>query len=158
MVSEISDVRIGSIQIEPADWRDFKAVRDIERLCFQEDAWPFFDVIGILTLPSVVRLKAILDSQIVGFVAGDIRSRQEQAWIATISVSPAYQNRGIGSLLLQACEERIDMPSIRLSVRASNLNAIRLYKKEGYQQLGIWKNYYQGGENAVVMEKKPVEG
>jgi ribosomal-protein-alanine N-acetyltransferase len=158
MVAEISAFRIDSIQIEPADWRDFKAVRDIEKLCFKNDAWPFFDVIGILTLPSVVRFKAMLNHQIVGFIAGDIRSRQEQAWIATISVHPEYQHRGIGSLLLKECEAHIEMPCIRLSVRASNQNAIQLYRKFGYHQVGIWKNYYRGGENAVVMEKRPASG
>jgi ribosomal-protein-alanine N-acetyltransferase len=154
MVSVISAVQFNSIQIELADWRDLKAVRNVEKLCFDKDAWPFFDIVGVLTLPNVVRMKAISDSQIVGFIAGDIRRRQQQAWIATLCVIPDYRHRGIGSLLLQACEDRIDMPSIRLSVRASNKDAIRMYTKSGYLHVGVWPNYYQGGEDAVVMEKR----
>jgi hypothetical protein len=31
------------------------------------------DLIGVLTMPNVVRLKAMSDHQMVGFIAGDVR-------------------------------------------------------------------------------------
>jgi ribosomal-protein-alanine acetyltransferase len=117
------------------------------------DAWPLWDLIGALTMPNVVRLKAMNGEMMVGFVAGDVRSSENMAWIATICVDPEYQGRGIGSALLQACEERLHIARVRLCVRISNENAIRLYERFGYERINIWKRYYVNGEDALVMEK-----
>ena len=142
-------------RIEPATWRDLNALRHLERVCFPKDAWPLWDLIGVLTLPDVVRLKAVIDGEMVGFVAGDIRPARRMAWIATIAVLPELRGRGIGAALLQACEALLNVPSIRLNVRASNRDAIRFYRVAGYQHIGAWPGYYQDGEDALVMEKQP---
>ena len=42
---------------------------------------------------------------------------------------------------------------MRLSARASNREALRLYQARGYEQIDVWPKYYVGGEDAVVMEK-----
>lgn len=140
-------------QILPATWRDLNSVRRLEQVCFPRDAWPFLDIIGVLTLPSVIRLKAVGDGMIVGFVAGDVRRSERLAWIATIGVLPEYRGRGIGRALMQACEAQIPTPSIRLCVRFSNQAAIHLYESMGYAHVGRWGRYYQDGEDALVMEK-----
>jgi ribosomal-protein-alanine N-acetyltransferase len=142
------------ITIEPATWRDLNALRHVEKICFPRDAWPLLDLIGILTLPGVIRLKAVCNGQMIGFVAGDIRRFQKLAWITTVGVLPEYRGQGIGSALLQACEERLDMPNIRLCVRASNEAAIRLYRHFGYKEAGRWRMYYADGQDGVVMEKQ----
>jgi ribosomal-protein-alanine N-acetyltransferase len=140
--------------IEPATWRDVNALRHIEKICFPKDAWPLWDVIGVLSLPSVVRLKAVVNDEMVGFIAGDVRRRERMAWIATVGVLPEYRRRGIGSALITSCESQVDVPLIRLSVRASNKEAIRLYQSFRYQQIGMWPAYYEDREDAVVMEKE----
>jgi ribosomal protein S18 acetylase RimI-like enzyme len=140
-------------QILPATWRDLTLVRSLEQACFPKDAWPLLDIVSVLTLPSVVRLKAVCDGKVVGFVAGDVRRDERMAWIATIGVLPEYRGRGIGRALMDACEAQIPTPAIRLSVRPSNLPAIQLYESRGYAAVGRWKSYYQDGEDALVMEK-----
>ena len=140
--------------IEPATWRDVNALRHIEKACFPKDAWPLWDLIGVLSLPNVVRLKAVLAGEMVGFIAGDVRPRERLAWIATVGVLPELRGRGIGSALIQACEAQLGVPCVRLSVRASNQDAIHLYLTLGYQKIGLWPAYYQDREDAVVMEKQ----
>ncbi len=140
--------------IEQANWRDLNALRHLERVCFSKDGWPLWDLIGVLALPNVVRLKAVVDGEMVGFIAGDVRPGQRMAWIATIAVLPAYRGRGIGKALLRACEELLETSRIRLNVRASNKIAIRLYEETGYQKAGLWKDYYEDGEDALVMQKE----
>ena len=154
MVSEATSLPGSLATIQPATWRDLNSLRHLERLCFPKDAWPLLDLVGVLTLPNVVRLKAEADELMVGFIAGDIRSSQHLAWIATIGVLPGYRGRGIGRMLLEACEAQIQEPRIRLCVRASNQTAIQLYLNSAYQRAGVWPNYYQDGEDALVMEKK----
>ena len=95
----------------------------------------------------------MVDDQIVGFIAGDLKPSQDLAWIATIGVLPTYQRQGIASLLLDECEGRLDVSRIRLSVRQGNLPAIRLYESFGYQLIDKWVKYYQDGADALVFEK-----
>jgi ribosomal protein S18 acetylase RimI-like enzyme len=140
--------------IEPATWHDANDLRNIEKVCFPKDAWPLWDLIGVLTLPNVVRLKAVIGGEMVGFIAGDIRPRKQLAWIATVGVLPEQRGRGIGSALIMACEAQLFVPCVRLSVRASNQAAVHLYQTLGYQKIGLWQAYYQDHEDAVVMEKQ----
>jgi ribosomal-protein-alanine N-acetyltransferase len=141
------------MEILPASIRDLNALRKLERICFEKDSWPLFDLIAVLSFPDVVRLKAMEDHKMVGFVAGDPRPSQGFSWIATIAVLPGYRQRGIGRALLLACEAQLRTPRAKLSVRASNQSAISLYEQEGYRTSDIWKAYYNDGENAIVMEK-----
>ena len=140
-------------RILTASLRDLNAVRHVEQVCFQQDAWPLLDVIAVLTMPNVVRLKAVCDQHVTGFVAGDIRRNERISWIATIGVLPEYRGRGIGRLLLQACEAQLTTPFIRLCVRVDNRSAINLYEDTGYATVGRWTGYYQDGADALVMEK-----
>ena len=139
--------------IEPASLRDLSGLRALEKVCFPQDAWPLLDLISVLTMPGVVRLKAMSAGQMVGFIAGDVRRTENVAWIATIGVLPAYRQRGIGAALLQACEQNIPLSVLRLCVRTDNHAAILLYERFGYTRKGIWKAYYQDGAEALVMEK-----
>jgi len=141
------------ITIESATWRDIKDLFQLEKDCFQIDAWPLLDVLGVLTIPQIIRLKAVDQEELVGFIAVDLRRPQQTAWIATLAVKPTYRKSGIGSTLLRIGEGGVNLPRIRLSVRQSNQPAIQLYQKHGYQQVEVWKKYYKGGDNALVFEK-----
>lgn len=142
------------VEIVPATLRDISAIRDLEQVSFPLDAWPLIEMIGVLSLPSVERWKAVEDGQLIGFVAADIRRRQNLAWIATIAVHPDHRGRGIAKRLMEIVEQRVGMPAMRLSVRASNEAARKLYSSRGYEQVDVWPEYYQGDEDAIVMEKK----
>lgn len=143
------------IRIIPATWRDLKELHELEKLCFQLDAWPILDIFGVLSFPQILRQKAVSENKMIGFIAVDLRRAQRTAWIATLAVHPEYRRMRIASKLLEFCESRVweTLPRIRLSVRQSNQPAIELYRKFGYQQVDVWKAYYQGGDNALVFEK-----
>jgi len=141
------------MEIQPASIRDLGALRRLEHVCFEKDAWPLLDLIAVLTWPDVIRLKAVENGELIGFVAGDPRNSDGVSWVATIGVDPRYQRRGIGRALLRACEEKARLPRMKLTVRLSNEPAISLYEKEGYRSVDIWKRYYNDGEDGLVMEK-----
>jgi ribosomal-protein-alanine N-acetyltransferase len=141
------------MEIVKASLRDLNALRKLEQISFDKDAWPFFDLIAVLTFPEVIRFKAVEDGQMVGFVAGDPRPREGWGWVATIAVDPRYQRRGIGRALLHQCEATLGVPRVRLTVRMSNQGAVTMYEKEGYGLIDIWQAYYNDGEDAMLMEK-----
>ena len=142
------------MEIQSASIRDLAALRRLEQACFEKDAWPLLDLMAVLTWPNVIKLKAVENGEMVGFVACDPRPSERASWIATIGVDPRYQRRGIGRALLRACEHRTPQPNLKLTVRMSNHAAISLYEKEGYRSVDIWKRYYSDGEDGLVMEKK----
>jgi [ribosomal protein S18]-alanine N-acetyltransferase len=81
--------------------------------------------------------------RIVGFVV--LFSKVGEGHILNIAVHPDYQRRGYGQQLLNkvisAAEEEA-LTVIFLEVRSSNHHAIALYKKMGFHQIGVRKNYY----------------
>ncbi len=141
------------MDILPASLRDLGQLRHVEQACFPKDAWPLLDLMAVLTFPDVIRLKAVVDSRMVGFIAGDPRRTEGMAWIATLGVLPEYRRQGIARLLLQECEKRLTAPRLRLCVRLDNAPAIRLYEQESYLRVGTWTKYYNDGGDALVMEK-----
>jgi ribosomal protein S18 acetylase RimI-like enzyme len=141
------------MDILPANLRDLGPLRHIEQACFPKDAWPLLDLVAVLTWPDVIRLKAVIDHRMVGFIAGDPRRTEGMAWIATLGVLPEYQRQGIGRALLLECEKRLHANRLRLCVRLDNTGAIKLYEQEGYQRVGVWAKYYNDGCDALVMEK-----
>ncbi len=146
------------MEIQPASIRDLGELRRLEQVCFGRDAWPLLDLMAVLTWPDVIRLKAVEDGRMIGFVAGDPRRSEAASWVATIAVDPRYQRRGIGRALLRACEEKVTLPRMKLTVRMSIEPAISLYEKEGYRSVDIWKRYYNDGEDGLVMEKNLNKG
>ena len=141
------------MEILPATLRDLVPLRRIEQACFPKDAWPLIDLLAVLTFPDVIRLKAVEDDQMVGFIAGDLRRTEGLGWIATVGILPAYRRRGFGRQLLLACERQMNTTRFRLCVRRENTEAIHLYETEGYVITDTWKNYYNDGGDAMVMEK-----
>ena len=139
--------------VSPASWRDLRPIVALERICFGRDSWPWPEVLAALSFPGTVRLKSEIQDEIVGFVIGDRRGRGDIGWIASIGVHPDHRRNGIGRQLLEECEKELGTARIRLSLRESNRPALELYERAGYARVDIWRKYYRGGEDALVMER-----
>jgi len=139
--------------LHPANLKDLGALRLLEKECFGKDAWPLIDLIGVLSFPGIVRIKAVINNAMIGFAAGEVHQDDRMGWITTIGVSPAYRQQGIASDLLKAIELELRMDRIHLSVRKSNTPAIQMYKKYGYVQVGQWPGYYEDREDALIFER-----
>lgn len=80
----------------------------------------------------------------------------EEADITNVAVSPLHRKKGYGEALVSktmelAKEKQLEM--ILLEVRKSNVPAISLYKKMGFEELGIRKNFYEHPvEDAIIMK------
>ena len=74
-----------------------------------------------------------------------------------ITVENSHRKKGYGQTLINAMVERLKgagVEKILLEVRKSNQSAINLYQKSGFEFLSVRKNYYQDGEDALVMMKE----
>ena len=85
---------------------------------------------------------------------------KEEAEIITMAVIPKYQKQGIGFLILNQLEKELlksNCNKIFLDVASNNLIALHLYKKAGFKNFGIRKNYYtilkDKNVDAILMEK-----
>lgn len=81
----------------------------------------------------------------------------DECYIANVAVREKFRRKGIADKLLSVGEEKAKEEScafISLEVRVSNEKAIALYKKRGYNEVGIRKNFYSDPtENALIMTK-----
>ena len=94
-------------------------------------------------------LGVIVGYSIVSMAAGE-------AHIMNICVDPGVQKQGVGSKLLENMIKLANKKAetIFLEVRPSNKVAISLYKKRGFNEIGIRKGYYpsaNGGKEDAVM-------
>lgn len=76
----------------------------------------------------------------------------ERVEINDIEVEEQYRNMEIGTELLNKLTE-IVQKSISLEVRINNYNAIKLYKKFGFQEKAIRKGYYQGIDGILMVRE-----
>lgn len=82
------------------------------------------------------------------------------AHLLVIAVAPEAQRSGVGTALIRHCEKEAaarGLPAIMLEVRPSNGQARAFYRRHGFEQIAVRKDYYPatGGkrEDACVMRK-----
>lgn len=75
----------------------------------------------------------------------------ERIEIDYIIVDDLYKNKGIGTKLLNSIDTN-NIINITLEVRESNIPAINFYKKNGFTEVALRKNYYKE-ENGILMIK-----
>ncbi len=94
---------------------------------------------------------------IVGYIM--CRHEDKIVHVLNLCVAPAEQHKGYGRLLLQNMLDSLTntrINTILLEVRPSNQPALSLYRKLGFKEVGIKKDYYSdqyGVEDAVVLQK-----
>ena len=97
-----------------------------------------------------------LSGQIIGY--GVMSLGAGEAHVLNVCVRDEYRSLGFGRRLLEHLLERAAASGVNeafLEVRPSNLSAIRLYQRLGFEQIGIRRGYYQapdGREDAIVLK------
>jgi [ribosomal protein S18]-alanine N-acetyltransferase len=79
----------------------------------------------------------------------------DEGHILNVAVGLPYRGKHVGKLLVEQvltdCRAR-GASFVSLEVRVSNLAAITLYARLGFIETGRRKNYYENGEDAILME------
>lgn len=141
-------------RIEP---RDLDAIDEIERASYPTP-WSRAMFVAELRKPSSLALGAYsAEGTLLGYA---FVSRYVDAWhVMNVAVATDYRRRGVATTLLKRLFEitATDPRSgYTLEVRVSNLEAIRLYERLGFESRGIRRGYYTDNrEDALIMWREP---
>ena len=117
---------------------------NIEKACFGRDAWSIQALIGEFSNDFSHFFAHEIDGKIVGYAC--VRIMYEEAQICNIAVLPEHRRKGIATELLQTVAnfaKEKGCERAELEVNVANLPAVELYRKCGYGEAGIRKNFYR---------------
>ena len=81
----------------------------------------------------------------------------DEAQINYFVINPKFREKGFGSYLMsyliKKCE-KLNLNKLLLEVSQSNCTAEKFYSRFNFSTVGIRKNYYKDGSNALLKEKK----
>ena len=147
----------GTAEIRPLQLRGLSAIEEIERTSYPTP-WSRSMFAGELAKPSSICLGAFDGERLIGYL---IVSRYVDAWhIMNVAVHPECRRQGVASRLLDELFELTAGDHRRgytLEVRVSNVTAIALYERFGFEPSGIRRGYYTDNrEDALIMWKDPI--
>ena len=93
----------------------------------------------------------VIDELVAGYIFGWII--QGEFHLNNIAVHPKYLRRSIGKNLIQHIIARVILRNIGvilLEVSAENIPARKCYQSLGFNQMGIRKDYYSKGDDAIL--------
>ena len=129
-------------------------IAQIEKLCFS-DPWSENSISSELNSRISLWFVALDGDNIAGYIGS--QSVLDEADMMNVAVHPDYRRQSIGEKLVLALAQALKEKGIRdlmLEVRESNVPAIALYEKLGFQQVGCRKNYYRNPkEDALILQK-----
>lgn len=142
------------IEISRMTEADIENIAKIEQECFQ-DPWSEKSLFEELENPVADFFVAKIDGETAGYI-GSFNVVGEVS-ITNVAVCEKFRKKGVATRLLEQLEKvsrEKNAEFITLEVRESNENAIALYRKCGFSEVGLRKNFYSHPtENAVLMTK-----
>jgi len=143
------------MNIRRAESGDLAQIVQIEDLCFpDETAFPP-GMFAYLIRYAVSIVACEPEKKVLGFIMGYTSGNAGAVY--TLDVHPNCRRKGIGSKLILALEEKLALlgaDTIRLEAALEKPEAVELYRKAGYQERELVRNYYGRGKHAVRMRKR----
>lgn len=140
------------IEVAPARLRDLRAVARLQQRAFPKRlAYKLTTLTFLWGIPSVPFLVARQGDRVVGCAIGDRQG--DVSRVVNLCVDPDARRLGIGSRLLSGLEGALPHGNMTLMVEAGNEPAKALYRKGGYVQTGVTRNYYGVGYDGIWMTK-----
>jgi ribosomal-protein-alanine N-acetyltransferase len=142
-------------RLRPMQAADVEAVLAIEKRNFPAP-WTRRAFLAEIAATSVSQpLVAEYQNQIIGYVVPWFVADELQ--IANIAIHEDFRRRGLArQIIVCLCDAapRRGCRVAHLEVRRSNTAARMLYEKLGFQTTKVRRNYYEPGEDALLMSKQ----
>ena len=142
------------MKIRKAEQKDLPQMVQIESLCFPEETAFPPGMFAYLIRYAVALVACEPEDQILGFIIGYTSGNAGAVY--TLDVHTSYRRKGIGMRLLLALEKKLaelGAKAIRLEAALEKPGALELYRKAGYRERELIRNYYGRGCHAVRMWK-----
>ena len=145
------------IKIEDVSISHLNKLYEIEKQCFDQEAFTKQQLTFLLTDSDIIRSAATVNRKIAGFAMAqvDFTRNKQFGHILTVDVLPAYRRNRIAQILLHEIETILrekDAKECHLEVREDNAAALSLYRKLGYAKVGTLKKYY-GTKHGLYLKK-----
>ena len=139
--------------IRYASSNDFDRIYEIEKRVFS-NPWSKESIKKELNNYSKsLNLISEIDGQLMGYFFSHMISNEVH--ILNIAIDVSFQHRGNGEdFFNQIFKKYLEYANVFLEVKRTNLPAINLYHKFGFEEIDIRKMYYSDGQDAVVMSRK----
>ncbi len=134
---------------------DIKRVLEIETEAFN-DPYPPSILIDVFNLGAGF-LVAQDDNIVIGYIIFWIRY-EDEGHIISLAVDEDYRKKGIAREMVDYAVNiftKCNVREVKLEVRIGNHGARKFYKKIGFCEKEVLKDYYEDGEDAVIMIKEP---
>ncbi len=145
------------IEIEKFNLSHLDGVCRVENECF-EIPWSRQSLKEQTDNPNAVYFVLKEDGEVAGY--GGMWHIIDEGDITNIGILKAKRRKGYGGMLLKkliSYMEENGLNALNLEVRVSNKAAIALYKKYGFYEVGLRKNYYNGKEDALLLRRDNLE-
>ena len=146
------------MRIRKMERKDASQIAELEKRCFS-DPWSEKSIASETDNPLSYWLVAEDHGEILGYIGS--QSVLDAADVMNLAVSPEHRRQGIGEKLIQALTGYLQengVIALLLEVRVSNTDAIRLYEKLGFMQVGRRPRYYTNPrEDAYILKKELVK-
>lgn len=126
-------------------------VCEIESLCI-ETPWGKDSLLKEIENEKAIYFCAVKDEEVIGYIG--LWNILGEGNITNVAVHPDFQRMGTGYLLMEKMKEyakKEKLLFLTLEVNEGNEKAISLYKKCGFETVGLRKKYYDNKYNAVLM-------
>lgn len=129
---------------------DCPLLEQIEKSCFK-DPWNI-DMLESEVISNMTTYNLFLcDKVVVGYYS--YLHIFDEAHIMNVAILPEYQGLGYGNEMMKSLLDLTaeqGLPNVTLEVRRSNVRAINLYEKHGFNLVGVRPKYYMDGEDALI--------
>lgn len=157
--------RVAGVVLRDMRWWDLSAVLDLEHDLFPEDAWSrgmFWSELADTGHPAATRTYLVAEvpgaggaggARLVGYAG--LAAVGGTGDVQTIATARDHWGTGLGARLLTAllrAATAAECHEVLLEVRVDNPRAQRLYRRFGFEPIGLRRGYYQPGNvDALVM-------
>lgn len=145
--------------------KDLERVTYINHVCLPENYGDYFFMDLYNRFPETF-IVAEENGEVIGYIMCRIESGLsnfslggfiKKGHVVSIAVMPEHRKKGIGEALVTKAMEGMRLYNAKqafLEVRVTNMPAISLYKKLGFEVTRAIHGYYSDGEDAYVMTKE----
>lgn len=148
------DDHLRSLQIVKMQAKHIENLAEIEKLCFSKP-WSYEALAEELSNPLAVFFVAEVGGKTAAYVG--MHHIIDEGYITNIAVHPDFRRRGLAAALMRALDGYADengLLMLTLEVRRSNDAAMALYRREGFEEEGVRRNFYEAPpEDGVIMTK-----